>query len=551
MNRKERRSAAKGRAPWESSVGVVSEQFELAQRYHQAGQLGEAELLCRQILAIDPRHAGSLHLLGGIALQIGRGDAAVDLIGQAIALDRRVPEFHCNLGTTFQHQGKLDEAAKAYRRALALKPNYPAALNNLGNVLAEQGKLEEATKAYSRALAVKPDYAEAHYNLGHVLSREHWREEAMACFRRALDLRPDYAEPLNALGLAHEEQGELEKAKGCYRRALEIQPDFAEAHFNYGVVLLLQGELHQGWEEFEWRWRSREVRPRYPLHTQWCGGDVNGRTVLLHAEQGLGDSLQFVRYVPLLAGLGARVLLEVPKSLVPLFSKIDGVSAVLARGDAVPAFDTHCPLMSLPLAFATTLDTIPGSTPYLRADAERAAAWRRRVESLTGLRVGLVWAGNPRPFQPGAHAIDKRRSITLGHFEALAGIEGVSFVSLQKGEPSTQTKTPPTGFAIHDWTDELNDFADTAALVDALDLVISVDTSVIHLVGGMGKPVWLLNRFDTCWRWLLGRDDSPWYPTLRQFRQRSAGDWADVLSQVRAELEAKIAAGRSVTTSPV
>jgi tetratricopeptide (TPR) repeat protein len=552
VNRQQRRAATKGggtsgNAPTALALttppaGSTAERFAVAQRHHQAGQLAQAEQAYRQILAIDPRHADSLHLLGGIALQTGHNEAATDLIRKAIALNRRVPAFHCDLGTALQQQGKLDEAAKSYRQALALRPDYAEALNNLGNVLADQGKVDYAAKAYRRALAVKPDYAEAHYNLGCLLTREHRPDEALACYRKALDLKPDYAEPLNALGLALYEQGELGEATVCYRRAVELKPDLAAAHFNHGLVLLLEGKLRHGWEEFEWRWRSKEVRPRHPVDQQWRGGDLNGRTILLHAEQGLGDSLQFVRYAPLVARLGATVLLEVQQPLVALFSEMDGVSGVFAQGAAVPPFDAHCPLMSLPLALATTLDTIPGHAPYLRANAERAAAWWRRGEALPGLRVGLVWAGNPRPFQPGAHAIDGRRSITLDHFSEFAALEGVSFVSLQKGEAASQTKAPPAGLTIHDWTEELNDFADTAALVDTLDLVIGVDTSVIHLVGALAKPVWLLNRFDTCWRWLLERDDSPWYPTLRQFRQRSPGDWADVLSKVHGELRSTIAA---------
>ena len=553
MNRQQRRAAAKGGGPSGNApialasttttpAGNTAERFAVAQKLHQAGQLAQAEAIYRQILTMDPRHAGSLHLLGGIALQTGHNEAAIDLIRKAIVLNRRIPAFHCDLGTALQHQGKSDEAAKSYRQALALKPDYAEALNNLGNVLTAQGKPDDAATAYRRALALKPDYAEAHYNLGELLTREYRPDEALACYRRALTLKPDYAEPLNALGLVFCEQGQLAEATVCYRKALDLKPDLPEAHFNHGLVLLLEGKLRHGWEEFEWRWRSKEIRRRYPVDRQWYGGDLNGRTILLHAEQGLGDTLQFVRYAPLVARLGATVLLEVQKPLVALFSEMDGVSGVFAQGDTIPPFDTHCPFMSLPLALATTLDTIPGHTPYLRADAERAAAWRRRSEALPGLRVGLVWAGNPTPFQPGAHAIDRRRSITLAHFAEFAALEDVSFVSLQKGEAASQTKAPPAGLTIHDWTDELNDFADTAALVDTLDLVIGVDTSVIHLVGALAKPVWLLNRFDTCWRWLSEREDSPWYPTLRQFRQRSPGDWTDVLSKVHVELRSAIAA---------
>ena len=547
MNRKQRRAAIKGGGPsgaptsvMTAPAGSIAERFAVAQMCHQAGQLAQAEMLYREILATNPRHAASLHLLGGIALQTGHGDAAVDLIGKAIALDHRIPDFYCDLGTALQQQGKPDAAAQAYRRALALKPNCVAALNNLGNVLSDQGKLDEATKLYHRRLVLQPDSAETHYNLGHLLTRENKLHEALACYQKAVDLKPDYAEALNSLGLALEVQGEFGEVKVCYRRALDLKPDFTEAHVNYGIVLLREGDFRCGWEEFEWRWRSKDIRPPHPVHMQWRGGDLSGRTVLLHAEQGFGDSLQFVRYAPLVAELGATVLLAVQKPLVALFSGIDGVSGVFAPGDTIPTADAHCPFMSLPLALGTTLDTIPSHIPYLQADADRAAVWRNRVKALPGLRVGLVWAGDPLKFQPSAHAIDRRRSITLNHFAEFAALEGVSFVSLQKGEAASQTKTPPAGLTIYDWTDELSDFADTAALADTLDLVIGVDTSVIHLAGALGKPVWLLNRFDTCWRWQLERDDSPWYPTLRQFRQRSPGDWTGVLSRVHLELGAAI-----------
>jgi tetratricopeptide (TPR) repeat protein len=307
VNRQQRRAAAKGGGPsgtapialastTTSLAGNIAERLAVAQRLHQAGQLAQAELTYRQILTIDPRHAGSLHLLGGIALQTDHNEAAIDLIRKAIALNGRIPAFHCDLGTALQHQGKSDEAAKSYRQALALKPDYAEALNNLGNVLTAQGKLDDAAKAYRRALALKPDYAEAHYNLGELLTRQYRPDEALACYRRALDLKPDYAEPLNALGLAHLGQGELAEATVCYRKALDPKPDLPEAHFNHGLALLLEGKLRDGWEEFEWRWRSKEVRRRYPVDRQWYGGDLNGRTILLHAEQGLGDSLQFVTH---------------------------------------------------------------------------------------------------------------------------------------------------------------------------------------------------------------------------------------------------------------
>jgi hypothetical protein len=268
---------------------------------------------------------------------------------------------------------------------------------------------------------------------------------------------------------------------------------------------------------------------------RWDGRECHDRIVLLHAEQGFGDALQFCRYVPLVAAR-ARVLLEVPRPLLRLLSGLEGVEQIVAEGDKLPSFDFCAPLMSLPHVFGTELETIPARTPYLAAPPARVAAWRERLAALPRRRIGLVWAGNPRPHQPEANAVDRRRSTSLDRFAPLAEVPGVSFVSLQKGAAAVQSRTPPSGMVVHDWTEELVDFAETAALVEALDLVISVDTSVVHLVGALGKEIWMLNRFDGCWRWLLDRTDSPWYPTLRQFRQRRPGDWDGVISDIRDAL---------------
>ena len=276
---------------------------------------------------------------------------------------------------------------------------------------------------------------------------------------------------------------------------------------------------------------------------------MGDRVVLVHAEQGLGDTLQFCRYVPLVAA-GSKLVLEVQAPLRRLLSGLPGIAAIVARGDRLPPYDAHAALLSLPLLVGTRLPTIPCEIPYLAADPRDCARWRQRLGGLSGLRVGLVWAGGFRPDQPWAAAVDRRRSMALAQMAPLAAIAGVSFLSLQKGEPAGQALSPPAGMVLHDFTAELADFTDTAALIEALDLVISVDTAVAHLAGALGKPVWLLNRFDTCWRWLLDRDDSPWYPSLRQFRQPVAGDWASVMAAVSAALAALVRDGRSTGAAP-
>ena len=261
--------------------------------------------------------------------------------------------------------------------------------------------------------------------------------------------------------------------------------------------------------------------------------------LLVHSEQGLGDTLQFCRFVPIVAQ-GAKIVLEVQPPLHRLLADLPGIAEIVAEGDKLPPFDLHCALLSLPRFLGTSLETIPGEVPYLTADPLLVSAWRRRLAGLAGLKIGLVWAGGPRPDEPAESSVDRHRSMPLARLAALAEVEGVSFVSLQKGPPAAQAAQPPPGMVLHDFTAELDDFADTAALVEALDLVISVDTAVAHLAGALGKPVWLLNRFDTCWRWLLGRDDSPWYPTLRQFRQPAAEDWDSVIAAVKAALAQRV-----------
>jgi hypothetical protein len=426
--------------------------------------------------------------------------------------------------------GRQDEAEAAYREALRLRPDFADAYNNLGNALHALGRPDEAEASLREALRLRPDNAVAHVNFGIVVEALGRLEDAAASYREALRLRPDFPEALNHLGISLFHRPD--EAVACLRRLVAVQPDFVDGQVNLSHALLLDGRFEEGWERYEWRWKTRQMAPlvrnfSVPL---WSGEAIGRRTVLLHAEQGLGDTLQFCRYAPLME-TGARVILEVQAPLVRLLSDLPGVAEVIARGQALPAFDLHCPLLSLPRAFGTRLQTVPAGAPYLAADPVQAAAWGERLAGIAGRRVGLVWAG-----EPWGDARDARRSVRLATLAPLAQAPGVNFVSLQKGAPAAQAADQPTGMTLFDFTADLADFADTAALIENLDLVISVDTSVAHLAGAMGKPVWLLNRFDTCWRWLLNRDDSPWYPTLRQFRQPAPGDWPSVAEAVRDAL---------------
>ncbi|HVJ55249.1 MAG TPA: tetratricopeptide repeat-containing glycosyltransferase family protein [Aliidongia sp.] len=496
--------------------------FERAVGHHRAGRLPEAEADYRRVLEADSGHTDSLHLLGVIATQLGRADLAAGLIGSAIRLQPFAPDYHNNLGIALSALDRLAEAEASFREAIRLQPDFAEARNNLGNALKDMGRLDEAERCYSTALKLKGDYAAAHNNLGTVLAARERLEEAEACYRRALAFDPRYPEAFNNLANVVRGLGRLDEAEAGFRQALDLAPHYAEAHYNLAWVLLLTGQYEEGWREFEWRWRlkSPETRRQFaaPL---WQGEPLDGRTLLLHAEQGAGDSFMFCRYAALAAARG-RIVLEVPKPLVRLFRTLP-VDAVVATGETLPPFDLHCPLLSLPLAFGTTVATIPAELPYLRADPALAADWRSRLEALPGLRVGLVWAGNPN--QPDDH----RRSLASGQLAAFADLPGISFVSLQK---DAAAPAPPMA----DWTGELGDYADTAALIDGLDLVVGVDTGIVHLAAALGKPVWLLNRFDPYFAWLTGRADSPWYPGLRQFRQSRPGDWDGVLQRVRSAL---------------
>ncbi len=505
----------------------------------QRGDLAGAERLCQAIVAAAPDHFDARHLLGFLALQTGRGQRAVELIGGALSINAGFAPAWNNLGLALAACDRLDAAVGAWERATALAPGYAEAHNNRGNALRDLGRAEEALACCEAAIALRPDMAEAHNNRGNALFDLGRLDDAVTAFDAAIALRADYVNAHGNRGGVLYAQRRWEEAIAGFDAALSIDPAFADAHFHRSFALLGLGRLAEGWREYEWRWRTREMTAdlRGGTAPWWRGEPLRGRILYLHAEQGLGDTLQFCRYASMV-GQDGQLVFEVPTSLKRLMGslRLPRGARVIARGDPIPPFDLHCALLSLPAILATTLDHIPADVPYLAADQARVGQWRARLSGLAGIKVGLVWSGGQRPDQPGAAAIDRRRSVTLATLAPLAEVHGVSFVSLQKGPPASQAGAPPAGMAIMDVADELGDFADTAALTEALDLVISVDTSVAHLAGALGKPVWLLNRYDTCWRWLLDRDDSPWYPTLRQFRQPSPGDWAAVVGAVQTAL---------------
>jgi tetratricopeptide (TPR) repeat protein len=550
-------------------MATISEALAIAIQHHQAGRLEAAQQIYQQILQAAPNQADAWHLLGVLAHQAGKHEVAVEYIRRAIGLKgdadafhnnlgaayralRRTPEAvacyrraleltpnyfqaHYNLGNVLEDLGNLDEAIACYRRALELKPDYAEAFNNLGVVLNSQGKLDDAIACYLRALELKPEYAPAQNNLGNAWKDRGKLDEAVACYRRALHLEPDFADAHNNLGDALRDQGKLDEAVACYRRALELEPDHAEAHLNQSFLSLLTGDFQRGWPEYEWRWRTRQCPRRDFSQPVWDGRPLEGRTILLHSGQGLGDAIQFVRYAAPVKQRGGAVIVECQSPLLSLLRTCAGIDRLVGPGDDLPAFDVQAPLESLPGIFHTSPRDIPATIPYLFAGPGLIQRWRQELGGIAGLKVGIAWQGNPK------YPNDRDRSIPLGCFEPLARCSGVRLLSLQKGAGVEQLQHLAERFPVTELGSRLEDFTDTAALMMSLDLVVTSDTAIAHLAGALGVPVWVALSFVPDWRWLLDRDDSPWYPTMQLFRQDKRGDWQGVFQRIEAALGQRMA----------
>ena len=468
--------------------------------------------------------------------QQGKLTEAVASYQQALRLKPDTAETHSNLGVALVEQGKLTEAVASYQQALRLKPDYAEAHCNLGMALAEQGKLTEAVASYQQALRLKPHIAEAHNNLGMALVEEGKLTEAVASYQQALRLKPDYAEAHNNLGVALADQGRLTEAVASYQQALRLKVDYADAHVNLAYVWFLGGDFEGGWPEYEWRWKRRDFSPPSCRQPLWDGSSLQDQTILLFAEQGLGDTLHFIRYAPLVQQHGATVIVQCQGPLLRLLATCAGIDRLVLAGTALPRFAVQAPLLSLPRIFRSTLATLPANIPYLCADPDLRAHWQQQLSGVRGFKVGIAWQGNPE------HKRDRRRSVPLRAFAPLAGVPGVRLVSLQKGPGREQLPDLADRLDVLDLADRWKDFADTAALMTNLDLVITVDTAVAHLAGALGIPVWVALPLVPDWRWLLEREDSPWYPSMRLFRQRAWGDWEGVFERLTATLRQQIEA---------
>ena len=560
------------------SRAALDRTVHTALEHHRAGRLAAAEPLYREVLAADPNHADALNLLGMLAQQVGRLDVARELIGKAVAAAPRFAEAHnnlasvllalddlasaethyrraialepahvgarINLGNLLWRAGRFADAATACREALARAPRSAEAHNNLGNALKGLGDLDGARAAYRQAVALNDGYAAAHSNLGNLLCDVGEFAAALPHYERAVALAPTFADYHMNLGNALRDLARLPEAIACYERALALDPALADAEWNLATALLVGGDLARGWRAFEKRWQTRRLAPHRrnlpaPL---WDGSDPAGRTILLPAEQGLGDVIQFCRYLPLLHARGARTILLIDgvwRQLAPLLRSLDGVDVLALDLAETGRFDLHCPLLDLPGRLGTTLATVPAAVPYLAADDGARERWRARLADDGAPRVGLVWAGtrhNPR---------DRLRSLPLERLRPLIELPGLRWFGLQVGDGRRDLDDTAMPHGFTDLGPELHDFVDTAAALDALDLVISVDTSVAHLAGALARPVWLLMPTAPDWRWLLEREDSPWYPTARVFRQATSGVWDPVIARMRDELIALAAGDRS------
>jgi tetratricopeptide (TPR) repeat protein len=565
-----------------------------------AGDPAQAISSYQEALRLRPGFPEAWNNLGNALIILGRFDEAATALQQVLRLNPNSPEAHNNLGALLRKRGQIVEAAQHYQEALRLKPDYPDAHNNLGDALAlldrhqdavtcyhtalrlrpdypeahtnlgislvSLGKIDEAITHHHEALRLRPGYVEAHCNLGNALSAQKNYTGAEVEYRESIRLRPDYPEGYHNLGTALAELGRLPEAETAYRHALRLRPGYADAHGNLATALLAQarpaealalfdeilkskpedaeihmgkafcyllmGEWKRGWQEYEWRWRSKGFGSLPYTGPHWDGSPLEGRTILLASEQGLGDTFFVVRYARLVQQRGGKVVMVAPKPLLKLLSRCSGIDLLLDKDSPLPAYDCHAPMMSLPRIFGTTPETVPAAVPYIFPDPDLVEQWRSEFPRDGVKNIGVVWQGNP-DFKG-----DRFRSIPLTKFAPLREVPGVRWYSLQKGFGIEQLKEAP--MPLIDLGSRLDEkagaFMDTAAVLRHLDVVITCDSALAHLAGALGVQTWLAAQFSPHWIWMLGRNDSPWYPTVRLFRQRTWGDWEGVLRQMAEQL---------------
>jgi tetratricopeptide (TPR) repeat protein len=515
--------------------GMVAAHNNLGVALRMAGRADEAVTAFRRAVEIAPDYAMAYANLGLTLREQGKLNDAIDALRRAVAADPGFADGQNRLGVLYLQTERPDLAAAHFRRATELAPGFAEAWTNLGIALTQLNQTEEATAAYARVVALNPDDVRAHFNLLTSRSDDIPIEEIEAACRALIAAHPQLPEGHNGLGVTLQRQNRFEEALASFRRAAWVRPDFAQAIINEAMVLLVLGRYEEGWPKYEWRRRLSLLHGIDRALPLWQGEDIAGKSILLHSEQGLGDTIQFLRYVPLVAERARHVVLEIPRALVRMAASlpIDNVT-IVHKGRIARGTDVHAPLLGLPRIFNTRVDNIPGRVPYLTPRRPLVERWARVLPEDSRLKVGLVWGGNKE------HKGDRRRSITLARLAPLLAIEGVAWHSLQVGERTSELAHVAPGTLI-DLSPQLTDFAETAGAILNLDLVIAVDTAVAHLAGALARPTWMMIPFSPDWRWLLNRDDSPWYPSVRLYRQPAPGDWDSVIARVAADVAAAAA----------
>ncbi len=500
--------------------------YNLGLSFQKKGQLREAISYYQKSLALDHTYVEAYNNLGIVLYQQGELEVAIKNLETALLLKPDWAEVHLNLGVALKQIGKLETATTHLNQAITLKPDFSEAYLNLGVVLKQIGKLESAISYYQQAIKIQPNYAEAYNNLGLAWQQQDKLDIAISQYQQAINFNPQNPDFYLNLGCAFQDKNQIDEAIASYKQAIEINPKFAKAHLNLGTTLLLKGEVGQGFAEYEWRWQTKEIN--FYLHKLplWDGSDLEGRNILLCAEQGYGDTIQFIRYAPLVKEKGGYVTFECYPALLRLLANFPGIDQIVEWRNSGENFDVYAPLMSLPHILRTSLNTIPAKIPYLWFQ-EKQNPEKFELETY---KIGIVWAGSA------TRKNDRFRSTSLVNFLSLQDLSGVSLYSLQKQIPERDIETLKNSH-IQDLSYLLNDFADTAEMITKFDLIITVDTAVAHLAGAMGKQVWVLLSFAPDWRWMLDRNDTPWYSTMRLFRQQKIDDWEGVFERVKFELK--------------
>jgi len=524
---------------FDSAIEYISKSLNIEPAYPEAllnmglvlmakGHFDEALYYLRKSFQFNPECAETLKNIGAILQVQGNYDEAIINYKKALEINPELSDIYKNVAYLFRDKGMLNEAIIFFKKALEYYPGIADIHNNLGLALNDIGEIDEAIGYLRNAIKINPGNPEFYNNLGVILRGKGLFDEAIGCFTQALMLNNRFLEAYNNIAVSLREKGHIEEAIYFLRKALDINPDFASAHWNLALIFLLTGNYSEGWKEYKWFWKLKDTNNFNFSKPLWDGFNIDGKTLLVYAEQGYGDTIQFSRYIPFITEAGAEVILLCQEELKELFSNLRNLKQVITFGENLPHFDFYCSILMLPAIFQTTIENIPANVPYIFTEQSLINEWRKRLNNNNStFKIGLVWSSGHR------NSTLQFRSSSLESFSMLSSIKGVEFYSLQKGISNEEVINFHQKMKIHDFTNNIFNFNDTAALIMNLDLIISVDTSVAHLAGALGKPVWVLLPSVPDWRWMLNREDSPWYPSMRLFRQTKHGDWDTVIKNVR------------------